>query len=154
MNEKKDYQGPLYAPHPDLYEKRRKLGLNNKETSRSPIINTEEQMNAEYAAQRKDRMQDAIDDYLNDNKVSARQAYEEMLFGINDVIEYHKSALQRAEQLKSLMTGNREVDLGDYVKDLPAQQNPVYNDDGTTSYEYAAHVTLGDIHKFQRGSVL
>ena len=62
MNEKKDYQGSLYAPHPDLYEKRRKLGLNNKETSRSPIINTEEQMNVEYAAQRKDRMQDAIDD--------------------------------------------------------------------------------------------
>ena len=27
MTEKKDYQGPLYAPHPDLYEKRRKLGL-------------------------------------------------------------------------------------------------------------------------------
>jgi len=29
MTEKKDYQGPLYAPHPDLYEKRRKLGLHN-----------------------------------------------------------------------------------------------------------------------------
>jgi len=31
MTEKKDYQGPLYAPHPDLYEKRRKLGLHNKD---------------------------------------------------------------------------------------------------------------------------
>ncbi len=25
--DKKDYQGPLYAPHPDLYEKRKELGL-------------------------------------------------------------------------------------------------------------------------------
>lgn len=31
MTEKKDYQGPLYAPHPDLYEKRRKLGLHNND---------------------------------------------------------------------------------------------------------------------------
>ena len=30
--EKKDYQGPLYAPHPDLYEKRRQLGLHNNDT--------------------------------------------------------------------------------------------------------------------------
>lgn len=52
------------------------------------------------------------------------------------------------------MMGNREVDLNDYVKNLPAQQEPVYNEDGTTSYGYAAHITLGDIHKFQRGSSL
>ena len=30
--ENKDYQGPLYAPHPDLYEKRRQLGLHNNDT--------------------------------------------------------------------------------------------------------------------------
>ena len=108
----------------------------------------------EYAKQRKDRMQDAIDDYLQDDKVSARQTYEEMLSCINDVIEYHKSSMDRAVALRSLMMGHREVNLDDYVKNLPAQQDPVYNDDGTTSYEYAAHVTLGDIHKFQRGTSL
>lgn len=31
MTEKKDYQGPLYAPHPDLYEKRKQLGLHNND---------------------------------------------------------------------------------------------------------------------------
>ena len=99
-------------------------------------------------------MQDAIDDYLQDDKVSARQTYEEMLSCINDVIEYHKSSMDRAVALRSLMMGNREVDLNDYVKNLPAQQEPVYNEDGTTSYGYAAHITLGDIYKFQRGSSL
>ena len=107
-----------------------------------------------YEKQRKCRMQDAIDDYLQDDKVSARQTYEEMLSCINDVIEYHKSSMDRAVALRSLMMGNREVDLNDYVKNLPAQQEPVYNEDGTTSYGYAAHITLGDIHKFQRGSSL
>ena len=107
-----------------------------------------------YEEQRKDRMQDAIDDYLQDGKVTARQTYEEMLSCINDVIEYHKSSMDRAIALRSLMMGNREVDLSDFAKNLPAQQEPVYNEDGTTSYGYAAHITLGDIHKFQRGSSL
>ena len=107
-----------------------------------------------YEKQRQCRMQDAIDDYLQDDKVSARQTYEEMLSCVNDVIEYHKKQMDRAVALRSLMMGNREVDLDDYVKNLPAQQEPVYNEDGTTSYGYAAHITLGDIHKFQRGSSL
>lgn len=114
--------------------------------------NIQHDWDKEYAKQRKDRMQDAIDDYLQDDKVSARQTYEEMLAGIQDVIDYHKKALGRAVALRSLMMGHREVDLDDYVKNLPAQQEPVYNEDGTTSYGYAAHVTLGDIQKFQRGT--
>ena len=64
-----------------------------------------------YDEQRKDRMQDAIDDYLNDDRVSARQTYEEMLFGIDDVINYHKKSMERAVELKSLMFGHREVDF-------------------------------------------
>jgi len=107
-----------------------------------------------YEKQRKCRMQDAIDDYLQDDTVSPRQTYEEMLSCINDVIEYHKSNMDRAVALRSLMMGHREVDLNDYVKNLPAQQDPVYNEDGTTTYGYAAHITLGDIHKFQRESSL
>ena len=65
----------------------------------------------EYSKQRKDRMQNAIDDYLNDDKVSARQTYEEMLSGIDDVIEYHKTAYCRAMSLRDLMTGNTALNL-------------------------------------------
>jgi hypothetical protein len=65
----------------------------------------------EYSKQRKDRMQNAIDDYLNDDKVSARQTYEEMLSGIDDVIEYHKKAYCRAMSLRDLMTGNTALNL-------------------------------------------
>ncbi len=56
-----------------------------------------------YSEQRKDRMQNAIDDYLNDDRVSVQQTYEEMLSGIDDVIEYHKNAYCRAISLRDLM---------------------------------------------------
>ena len=64
-----------------------------------------------YEKQRKCRMQDAIDDYLQDEKVSARQAYEEMLSCVDDVIEYHEKHYVRARELRDLMTGHRFVDL-------------------------------------------
>ena len=63
-----------------------------------------------YEKQRKCRVQDAIDDYLQDDKVPARQAYEEMLSCIDDVIKYHEQAYCRARGLYDLMMGNREID--------------------------------------------
>jgi hypothetical protein len=71
----------------------------------------------EYSKQRKDRMQNAIDDYLNDDKVSARQTYEEMLSGIDDVIEYHKKAYCRAMSLRDYMTGNTTLNLEHQIPD-------------------------------------
>ena len=74
-------------------------------TTEQPLITSDS-----YAKQRQNRMQDAIDDYLNDEKVSSRKAYEEMLSCINDVIQYHEKAYCRARGLYDLMMGNREID--------------------------------------------
>ena len=54
-----------------------------------------------YEQQRKDRLQDIIDDYLQDEKISSRQVFEEILSCINDVADYHKKYLDRANDLKS-----------------------------------------------------
>ena len=83
---------------------------------RPELIGTEKFLNKTYAEQRKCRMQDAIDDYLTDDQVPARQAYEEMLSCINDVMEYHEKAYCRARGLYDLMMGNREIDLEDLAK--------------------------------------
>jgi len=61
----------------------------------------------EYARQRKNRMQDAIDDYLNDEAVEARRAYEEILSCVDDVRKYHKDQYDKANELYNLMLGNR-----------------------------------------------
>ncbi|AHB80880.1 hypothetical protein S-MbCM100_030 [Synechococcus phage S-MbCM100] len=65
---------------------------------------------AEYSKQRKDRMQDAIDDYLNDDKVDARRTYEEILSCVDDVLNYHKKQYEKALELKELMLGHRPID--------------------------------------------
>lgn len=107
-----------------------------------------------YEHQRKFRMQDAIDDYLHDDKVSARQAYEEIISCIQDVIDVHGRVANRAEELRSLMSVDQDFDTDLYYRKNIKQQDPVRNDDGSTSYGYAAHITLGDVTKFQRGSSL
>ena len=60
-----------------------------------------------YSEQRKCRMQDAIDDYLNDEEVDARRSYEEMLSCIDDVRNYHKKQYDKADELYNLLLGNR-----------------------------------------------
>ena len=60
-----------------------------------------------YPEQRKCRMQDAIDDYLNDEEVDARRSYEEMLSCIDDVRQYHKKQYDKADELYNLLLGNR-----------------------------------------------
>ena len=79
------------------------------------LTNADAYWNQMYEQQRKDRMQDCIDDYLNDDKCDARRAYEEMLSCIDDVINYHKKQLDKAVSLKSLMMGHRsfEIDIKD-----------------------------------------
>ena len=67
----------------------------------SPIIGPDNT----YEKQRQCRMQDAIDDYLQDDKVSSRQAYEEMLSCVQDVIDYHQKEYVKARELYDLMSG-------------------------------------------------
>ena len=54
-----------------------------------------------YEHQRKDRLQTVIDDYLQDETISSRQIFEEILSCINAVADYHKKYLDRANDLKS-----------------------------------------------------
>jgi len=62
-----------------------------------------------YAKQRRDRMGDAIGDYLTDESVDARQAYEEILTEVQYWIDYHKKFLVKAQNLYALMSGERPI---------------------------------------------
>ena len=72
---------------------------------------TNEDWAKEYEKQRKDRLQNSIDEYLQDDKVTARRAYEEILSCVDDVINYHNREYEKAVELKSLMLGHRECDI-------------------------------------------
>lgn len=107
-----------------LLDKQIHINYNRKRLQRlldhsQELLMTDTDWTAEYAKQRKDRMQDAIDDYLNDDKVPPRQTYEEILSCIDDLINYHKKNMDRANELKSLMMGNRGVELITCVGNIP-----------------------------------
>ena len=71
-------------------------------TSKENVLKT-------YAEQRRDRMGDAIGDYLTDEDVDARQAYEEILAEVQTWIDYHQKFLVKAQNLYALMQGERPV---------------------------------------------
>lgn len=107
-----------------LLDKQIHINYNRKQLQRlldhsQELLMPDTDWTAEYSKQRKDRMQDAIDDYLNDDKVPARQTYEEILSCIDDLINYHKKNMDRATELKSLMMGNRGVELITCVGNIP-----------------------------------
>ena len=58
-----------------------------------------------YSQQRKDRMQDAIDDYLCDDEVTAQFAYDEMLECVKNMMDYHQKEYVKAQELYDLMSG-------------------------------------------------
>ena len=63
-----------------------------------------------YSIQRKERLQEAIDDYLLDDTVPSRQIYEEMLSCVNDTLSYYEKQAARVNDLKHLMMGYRLLD--------------------------------------------
>lgn len=69
-----------------------------------------------YDQHRRNRLGDVICEYMDDADCDARRTYEEFLAEIDDWAQYHKQQYDKAVELKSLMLGNRPVDLDDYRK--------------------------------------
>ena len=63
-----------------------------------------------YQKQRRDRLADAVGDYLTCEETDARQCYEEMLAEVDSWVEYHQKNMEKALALKRLLLGERFVD--------------------------------------------
>lgn len=64
-----------------------------------------------YAEQRKQRLQDCVDDYLQDDEVSPLTLYNDLQDCLNDVIDYHKKSMDKASGTMSLIKGHRPIDF-------------------------------------------
>ena len=71
-----------------------------------PIIGSDKT----YAEQRKCRLQDAVDDYMQDESVSILEFYHDLKDCIEDIITYHKKSKDRAQGALQLVLGHRPVD--------------------------------------------
>lgn len=67
-------------------------------------------MQKTYEAQRKDRMGDAIGDYLTDEAVSPRKAYEEILDEVKTWMDYHEKFYKKSKALYDLLRGEDNPD--------------------------------------------
>ena len=65
----------------------------------------------EYYNQRRDRLADAVGDYLTCDDTSARQCYEEMLAEVDGWIKHHRQHLNKAQALKDLLMGERNANI-------------------------------------------
>ena len=83
------------------------MDTDSLESNWSNWFKSQEDVLKTYAEQRRDRMADAIGDYLTDEDVDARQAYEEMLAEVQTWIDYHQKFLVKAQNLYALMLGER-----------------------------------------------
>ena len=75
-------------------------------TERRPFIGSDKT----YAEQRKCRLQDAVDDYLQDEDVSILDFYSDLKDCIEDIITYHKKNKERAMGMLQLVLGHRPID--------------------------------------------
>ena len=60
-----------------------------------------------YAQQRKCRLQDAIDDYMQDENVTILEFYHDLKDCIQDIVSYHTKNKERAEGALQLILGHR-----------------------------------------------
>ena len=71
-----------------------------------------------YEEQRRDRMGDIVGDYLNDENVTSRQFYEELLAEVRDWKNYYKDHYSKYIEAEALLLGHRPIDLGDVTQEI------------------------------------
>ena len=71
-----------------------------------------------YEEQRRDRLADIVGDYLNDEKVTPRQFYEELLGEVRDWKNYYKKQYSNFIEAEALLLGHRPIDLGDVAEEI------------------------------------
>ena len=129
----KDYQGPLYAPHPDLTMKDQNA-INDKETKE----------------QKYNRALDLFAESVHKPDNALRGcAHNQKCY--NELMQVREEVLRYIHLLRSrnVVTPKPEV-----ICTIDDEVVPIEECDGPRSYEYAAHVTLSDISRFQRGNSL
>lgn len=65
------------------------------------------EVDKKYSEERRQRLEEAIDDYLNSDDTNPRQCYDELVSAIEGAIAYHDLHRSRAQTLLNLITDGR-----------------------------------------------
>ena len=84
-----------------------------------------------YEAQRRERLSDAIFDYIQDDNVDARELYRDIKNEVVSSMNYYKRYADKCNDLLDKLNGYREVDFS--LEDLAPQDNQLMNKIQATS---------------------
>ena len=79
-------------------------------TEGAPMIkNSDEYWKEEFKKQRASRLQDSVDEYMQDGEVDA--FFEDLRTAIQDLIDYHGKQKENAQTLMKVVSGHRPLQL-------------------------------------------
>ena len=79
-------------------------------TEGAPVINnSDEYWKKEFNRQRASRLQDSVDEYMQDGEVDA--FFEDLRTAIQDLIDYHGKQKENAQTLMKVVSGHRPLQL-------------------------------------------
>ena len=79
-------------------------------TEGTPVIkNSDEYWKKEFNRQRASRLQDSVDEYMQDGEVDA--FFEDLRTAIQDLIDYHGKQKESAQTLMKVVSGHRPLQL-------------------------------------------
>lgn len=90
-----------------------------------------------YEEQRRERLNEAIFDYIQDENASARDLYLDIRNEIESTLQYHRKYVNKCNELMDHLNGFREIDLGYSEEDsinFNVQANSPYNDGWTQQF--------------------
>ena len=101
----------------------------------------EAHMMKSYNEQRRNRLGDAISDYLNDEDKTAKEFYDDLISEIDDWMQYHQRFAEKYKTAKMLINGHRKTDPIINHQEYQAQ---LLNEDAWADFPYQTgdHITL------------
>ena len=80
-----------------------------------------EMITKSFEEQRKERLQESIDEYLNEGDVDVDLFYKDLRDCITDVLNFHKIRAEKAQQAMDAVLGHRPIDelveIGDLLEE-------------------------------------
>lgn len=95
-----------------------------KETEGTPIIKTEEQWQKEFRQQRKDRLQDAVDEYMQDGEIN--DFYKDLTDAIQSLIDYHGKQKECAVTAMKAISGHRPFEVDTSLDDVKMEDDKYF----------------------------
>ena len=80
-----------------------------KETEGTPTVQSEEYWMKEFRQQRKDRLQDSVDEYMQDGEIN--DFYKDLTDAIQSLIDYHEKQKGYAVTAMKAVSGHRPLQM-------------------------------------------